>query len=185
MIITNGVGFVHIQKTAGTSIRQAMMMSGDTFYIGKVIEPEDDISARSNRFNAHFNPKELAPILNNLFIFTCVRNPWDRLVSWYAYSRPEKTFSEFIGRLYKVGKGQNSPIQGDYFKGIEYNLVIRFETIGFQWSDVQKVLNTSVELQLMNKSNHGPYQKYYTPELINIVANKEKYVIERFGYTFK
>ena len=186
MIITNGVGYVHIQKTAGTSIRQAMMMSGPTFYVGKIIEPKEDIGSHSNKFNAHFNPSELASILKNLFTFTCVRNPWDRLVSWYAYRKDGRTFEAFVKQLYGLEEEdsqrdkkipKNSPIQGDYFKGIEYDLVLQFESIKIQWAAIQKKLGISVELRKMNPSNHKPYRKYYTPELIHIVADKENYVI--------
>jgi len=184
MMITNGVGFVHIQKTAGTSIRQAMMMSGPTYYIGKVIEPEEDVGSRGNRYNAHFNPKELAPLLKGLCVFTCVRNPWDRLVSWYAYANPDKTFDEFVRDLYEIESPVNSPIQGDYFDGIKYNYVLLFEHLESDWKSMQKLLR-GPSLDAMNKSNHKPYQQYYTPELAGVVADKEKYVIERFGYTFK
>lgn len=41
------------------------------------------------------------------------------------------------------------------------------------------------KLKHSNKSSYKkPYTKYYTQELIDIVAEKEKWVIERFGYKF-
>lgn len=191
MIITNGVGYVHIQKTAGTSIRQAMMKSGPTFYIGQVRQPREDVSSRGNRYNAHFNPSIIKPILSNLFMFTCVRNPWDRLVSWYSAANDPRTFEEFVRQLYGIDKQDNlcakpnSPVQGNFFKSIKYDLVLTFEELDVQWSLIQEKIGSDEKLRQLNQSNHRIYRDYYTPELRSIVANKEKYVIERFGYTFK
>ena len=62
--------FVHIQKTGGNSVRTAL--GGDIFDARK-----------------HFTARELRKIhgesaWNACFKFSFVRNPWDRLVSWWS-----------------------------------------------------------------------------------------------------
>ena len=58
--------FVHIHKTAGTSISINMLKSGGIKYKNK-----------------HSFITELENEYKNYFKFSFVRNPWDRLVSWY------------------------------------------------------------------------------------------------------
>jgi Sulfotransferase family len=62
--------FVHVQKTGGNSVRMAL--GGDIFDAHK-----------------HFTARELRQIhgaatWNSTFKFSFVRNPWDRLVSWWS-----------------------------------------------------------------------------------------------------
>jgi hypothetical protein len=62
--------FVHIQKTGGNSIRSAL-------------------ESELNDPHKHFLAQELKPLYGEpvwakTFKFTVVRNPWDRLVSWWS-----------------------------------------------------------------------------------------------------
>lgn len=59
--------FVHIQKTAGTSITRALLEIPSSQFIAP----------------AHLRLKDIAFLKKRPFIFAVVRNPWDRLVSWY------------------------------------------------------------------------------------------------------
>jgi hypothetical protein len=195
MIICRDVGFVHIAKNAGTSIRSALFLSGQCYYLGKVINPRADIKHKDNHFNAHFNPSEVTHQIDNLWLFTCVRNPWERLVSWYSWKKDTKSFREFVRQLYKVDPEaksernpripQNNPIQGSYFEGVSYDFVMRFESLDEDWKTVQEKLNTSVKLPVTNTSSHPHYRKYpWTIDLIELVCDKERYVIDTFGYKF-
>jgi len=63
--------FVHIQKTGGESIRAALGLPR--------YEPRKHRSARELR--ELYTPEEWASALK----FAIVRNPWDRLVSWWSF----------------------------------------------------------------------------------------------------
>ena len=62
--------FVHVQKTGNNSVRTAL--GGDIF------DPRKHWTARELR-EAHGDA-----VWNSCFRFSFVRNPWDRLVSWWA-----------------------------------------------------------------------------------------------------
>lgn len=77
---SRGYLFVHIQKTAGTSITQALAgQPGSTF----VLPPH--LRLRDLRF----------PFGRRPFTFAVVRNPWERLVSWYAMMRRKGEHNDF------------------------------------------------------------------------------------------
>ena len=195
MIIAGDLGFIHIPKCAGTSIRQALFLATQCHYVGKVIDPEADIKDPVNQFNAHFNPAEIAPLISHLKLFTCVRNPWDRLASWYSSKKQLRTFEEFVKLVYGISdEGSlrnpnipaNNPSQGSYFEGLFFHEVLRFEDVSYGWkSKIQPLLPRSVSLEQLNTSNHKPYTDFsWTPELIDLVRDKENYVIENFDYEF-
>lgn len=66
------IGFVHIQKTGGSTIE---------FILSKHISDFQNVGSK------HSTVREAARKIDNwdtYFSFTFVRNPWDRLVSWYS-----------------------------------------------------------------------------------------------------
>jgi chondroitin 4-sulfotransferase 11 len=86
--------FVHVQKTGGNSVRTAL--GGDIFDAHK-----------------HWTARELRElhgdaVWNSCFKFSFVRNPWDRLVSWWAmiensrdYVDLEQPPNAFFGHVLK------------------------------------------------------------------------------------
>jgi hypothetical protein len=90
--------FVHVQKTGGNSVRTAL--GGDIFDARK-----------------HFTARELretygTTVWNSCFKFSFVRNPWDRLVSWWSmidnardYVDPARPPNAFFG--YVLGRARS------------------------------------------------------------------------------
>ena len=68
--------FIHLPKTAGTSINRTLQLP----------RPSDLWPKKHYDFTS---VKEVFPpeVLQRAFIFSIVRNPWDRLVSFYFYRR--------------------------------------------------------------------------------------------------
>jgi len=97
--------FIHIPKTAGTSIRH-------TFGFPK--------PARSNlRFKKHYDLKQVEGYLGpecvrNSYVFTFVRNPWDRL------------FSAFLFRRRAFLQGRLKPLAGEEKCLSDFEFWIRF-----------------------------------------------------------
>ena len=90
MIINKKYGFlfVHIQKNAGSSIKKELSNFEDTSeykYWHSFIDPEIEN-------------------LQNYFKFCFVRNPWDRLVSWYNMMLSKGIHNDFSGYLLSNSK---------------------------------------------------------------------------------
>ena len=120
----------------------------------------------------------------NYFKFSMVRNPWRRYVSfflWIKNNENRKAFSmEDIIKTY--------PSQDFYLlknKNLVIDMVGQLEIIETSFSSFcRKVgIKTPPKLQHSNKSEYKThYTEYYTQELIDMVAEKEKWMIDKFNY---
>lgn len=206
MIVCGNVGFIHIPRTAGTSIRNALASQGRPLYsVGVLGQPHADLSEPGNKYNNHhplskFDGLMLARILS---IVSGVRNPWDRYVSWYEYHVKEtgsdRTFGEFMATLFEDAPtsrsryAERNPItQSEYIFGVdpvayEYTL-LRFENLAEEWSEFceHNGLNGDT-LPVMNRTDRDDYARYYQGECsrwIDVVADQESHLIEQFRYEF-
>lgn len=94
---TNNVVFIHIPKTGGTSLIQALGMA-ETTHI-KAVEI----------FNNDANQK----LMKNSFTFAVVRNPIDRFISLYNYAKMDVSY--YHNNLY--------PQKGIYGAHLDYDLL--------------------------------------------------------------
>ena len=145
------------------------------------------------------------------FRFAFVRNPWERLVSWYSmvtkfrksgnelwqYVRENSSnFEEFIhnctdeveirdGVYYSFAYNQL-----DYVTDEDGDLLVDFigRLENFD-DDVRRVFDrVGVEIELVphrNRSKHTHYSAFYTPETEEIVRQRFERDIEYFGYEFE
>ena len=127
-------------------------------------------------------------IKNDYFVFTFVRNPFDRLVSaWKPFTkkRPPKVKLNFSNFVKKRGVGcllyEDGSFTNDHWfpqsKYVEFdngekfvNFVGRFENINEDWKIIANQYGLSKTLPHSNKSNHRHYKKYYTNDLIEITS---------------
>jgi len=167
--------FIHIPKNAGTSISHWM--------INKV---EGKWAYENHYGGKHWTLEQIKEVTDSDlgFTFCCVRNPWERLVSGFFYYKKQKkfndrTFDEFIrqSNWHTLTKPQTA-----YFD--DSTKILRFENLEEDFSAIQKFFNHESGLPKANKSQHDSYQKYYTDELAEIVAQRHKPDIEMFGYKF-
>jgi hypothetical protein len=191
MIICNGVGFVHIPKTAGESIRLALMSSREPcYYFTQIRDPSKDIGSYDNRYQAHFSPRPVSQFLK-LELFTCVRNPWDRYVSWYHWhlevEKDNLPWESFIKSVLNPRPSSSSRItsQKSFLDGVEFKQIMRFENLQEEWSKSQRWSGISSSLPHSNKSKRpSDYRQYYTNKQKADVAKREEYVINKFNYSF-
>ncbi len=110
--------FVHIQKTAGTSITQALVgLAGSQF-----IAPPH-LRLRDIRLKSASRP----------LIFTVVRNPWERMVSWYEMMLRKGMHNDFSRHLLR-GAGPGN-------ERVDFSTYIR-RTDVIRESDVSELAST-------------------------------------------
>jgi chondroitin 4-sulfotransferase 11 len=194
--------FVHIQKTGGSTVHRLLEGSISDIY---------RVGARHQFAIRGMNEIEG---WEEYFKFAFVRNPWDRLVSWYAQirraqkegKRPQNklwryvhdnssNFEEFIYNCtaeIEIDEGVYYSFtynQLDYVTDKNGNLLVNFigRLENFE-KDVGEVFaRIGIELKTVprkNPSAHKHYSVYYTPETETIVRERFKRDIEYFGYEF-
>jgi Sulfotransferase family len=192
--------FVHIPKTAGNSIQSVLCNYSEDELVA--LRGEQDGIERFGLRNPKYKIKKHSTLaeyrsalgetqFGNLYRFTCVRNPWDRMVSYYftptqkAEAWDRKKFRKIISRALSVAdylrlnKGE-----GDPFGNVDY--VMRFENLADDFRTVCAALDISPTiLPQYNRSNRKHYSKYYDDELRELVDERFAAEIERFGYTFE
>jgi len=121
--------------------------------------------------------------INSYIKIGVVRNPFDRLVSfwsWKARGNRGISLSKFSREM---------PPCFPFFTldgrmGMDH--IIRFENLQEDFNDVcDKIGIPREELPHINKSKHKHYTEYYDEETQQIVADKYKKDIEYFGYKFR
>jgi hypothetical protein len=194
--------FIHIQKTAGTSIKKNLLL----------IKGSDSLHYPHTSINH-------AQLTNNqeyCYKFTFVRNPWDRLYSWYCMildKGPTSTFyryilqnsnnfSEFLN-LTKVIKDDKKDIfrtSVPNWKSISYNqidylhdktgkmnidFIGRFENLENDYKFICDTIKIKcTPLLHLNKSKNDNYRKSYNDDDIEKVYKLYRKDIDYFNYTF-
>ena len=179
--------FVHINKTAGTSIGRAIGLPVKDHLMATEIIERIGTQAWDEAYK-----------------FTVVRNPWDKVVSHYEYRRKkDKTgiatngvsFASWVRRTYGEDKDPvlyNNPRsfqpQVDWLKDsdgqVSVDYIIRFESINEGFEHVRQAIGLDAELPHLNASPRARYHTYYDDESRAIVANWFREDIEAFGYQF-
>ncbi len=191
--------FVHIPKTAGNSIQSILRDYSEDELVA--LRGEQDGIERFGLRNPKYKIKKHSTLaeyravlrdeqFRSLYKFTCVRNPWDRMVSYYftptqqvgAWDRKE--FRKMISKglsvadYLRLDKGEEDP-----FGNVDY--VMRFENLANDFRSVCTTLGIpTAPLPQYNRSNREHYSKYYNDELRELVRERFAPEIERFGYTF-
>ncbi len=179
--------FIHITKTAGTSIGNA---------IGLPVKH-------------HLTAREVIAKIgkqqwNDAYKFTFVRNPWDKMVSLYEYRRKkDKTKITSRNIPFKVWvKLTLGPDSDPYYynniksfqpqvewlkddKGvIAIDFIGKFESIRSDFEQIRQTIGTSVELPHLNATKRSNYRDYYDDETRRLWRDWYHEDIERFAYTF-
>lgn len=179
--------FIHINKTAGTSIGNAIGLPV------KHHQTAREVIARIGRDK-----------WDKAYKFTMVRNPWDKVVSHYEYRRKRNkteiatrgiSFSEWVKKTYGPEQDSfyyNNPrafqAQVEWLKNdegrIDIDFIGKFETVNTDFDKIKKAIGLKAELPHLNASNRASYQSYYDTETREIVANWFREDIEAFEYIF-
>ena len=194
--------FVHIPKTAGNSIQSVLRDYSEDELVA--LREEQDGVERFGLRNSKYKLRKHSTLaeyraslgegeFTSLYKFTCVRNPWDRMISLYftptqnPAAWDQKKFRKVIGKALPVSDylRLNERERGnDPFQNV--NHIIRFENLAEDFRAVCAALNISpVTLPQYNRSKREHYSKYYDKDLRELVHARFSAEIERFGYTFE
>lgn len=200
--------FVHIPKTAGTSIRNSLkpyavdpMMFWENRLLSRIGIHVNVVSPwRRKRFRPHSTAGHIrqhlpSDVYESLFKFAFVRNPWDLLVSLYNFipSRPGHRYSDAVKKMsfaeFVDAWTQRPEIsQAQWLRGDTGELIVDcvgyFETVGSDFSAICGRLGINCGLPKHNQSKHSNYQTYYTNEVRDLVQTRLADDIEFLGYTF-
>ena len=173
--------FIHIYKTGGTSIQTAL----------KDYRREEQGESRKHVTIKRLLTEGYKDLIENYHVFTIVRNPFSRLVSTYFYHSKNGTkqgFAEYVIDYENIHKNPHwRKNQYEWVSDgpkIYADTILRFESLNRDFAKLCKLLKIKARLPHVNKSHHGPYREYYTPELRKIVEKRYQGDIRRFGYNF-
>ena len=192
--------FVHIPKTAGNSIQTVLRDYTEDELVA--LRPEQDGIERFGLRNPNYKVKKHSTLaeyrdalgneqFRSLYKFTCVRNPWDRMVSYYftPTQSPEtwdrKKFQKIISEALSVADYLRlDPGKEDPFVNVDY--IMRFENLPDDFPAVCQKLDIPAQpLPQYNRSTRKHYSKYYDDDLRELVRARFAAEIERFDYRFE
>lgn len=204
--VSHGFLFVHVQKTAGTSVTRFLAPYALSPSGSRLNKLASDLGLvrdwQKNFFRIHAPlrraERTLPPgVFDSLYKFAFVRNPWDRLVSWYVYILRD-THHHRHARVRQAGSFEAfarselaRPRRSQWWMlerrngelGVDF--VGRFERLEQDMAAICTRIGVPYEpLPRANVSTREPYQGYYTPELVELVRRHWAREIEAFGYAF-
>jgi len=215
MIISRGRRyiFVHIPKTGGTAMALALeqramaedILIGDT---PKALKRRKRVRAlqAQGRLWKHAQLADIDGLVDEadlagMFVFTLVRNPWDRLVSYYSWLQQQRFdhpavalaqglgFGPFLRHAHTVASLRR---QGGYARyvtsaaGVEHCAAfVRLEHLEQDLAPVWQHLGFTLAIPRANASvRREDYRSYYSDDLAEHVATVCAPDIARFGYRF-
>ena len=214
MIISLGRNyiFVHAPKTAGTSMALALearamkddIMLGDTPKAVKRRKRLKDFNA-AGRLWKHSTLADIDGLItpqqmDDLFTFTLVRNPWDRMVSYYHWLQMQRfehdavtlaqtaSFKEFAQSDQITNSFRAMPARHymtDAAGSVRCNAYIRIEHFAKDTVRLIEHLGFDLTLDHVNRSDRtAEYQSYYCKASRVAVESACADDIHRFGYSF-
>jgi len=123
--------------------------------------------------------------INDYFLFTIVRNPYDRMLSFYFFSKGKNNQvfnrNEFINFIKKNDSFQHKYIDNTFH-------IIHFENLINELKNIEcfKEIVDFNNYPTLNASSNSKrnYNEIYDEELKDLVFNKYKKDFELFGYEY-
>ena len=173
------ITFFHMPKNAGTSIENWLESNLDA-----------DVYLEDLR---HASPISLKPMFGDFgWSFCCVRNPWDRMVSWYNFFKGQDKihtcFNDWLKACFDPSQHTAKYIkpineQMRFVRNVDY--IIRYENLVEDFKVVQEKTNCFEPIGHHNKSNRTKYLDYYDNKTyIKLIEEHFAEEIEYFGYSF-
>ena len=167
--------FIHIPKNAGTAIET--LFGNSSFRI----QPP-------KHANIHEIKKTFPEIYDSYSKFTIIRNPYDKMVSWYFYLKRQLgeqhnviEFNEWIKDPSKFWHA-NDPISylKPQYEWVDDTVVlIKYENLDKEFN---QFFGKEINLPVVNKSKHDHYLTYYNKESLDIIYDRYKKDFKKYNY---
>jgi len=183
--------FIHIPKTAGTPVEYALGMHGTKHSVGvkPYLKQKYDKKNLFGRGLQHLTAVELRKkvgwkIFNEYYKFAIIRNPYERLVSNFAWiggkwTRQEyltkKEFKQRILEIDRINYMKRKHLAPQYLFLFDENNtllvddIIRYESFSEGIKKIENKINIDMALERRMTSYHYDYVSYYDSESIEIV----------------
>lgn len=191
--------FVHIPKTGGNSIQNILRDYSEDEIVCR--EPYQDGVERFELNNPTYGFSKHSPLSEykeklpqetyaQLFKFACVRNPWERAVSFYFSPHRQVTefsreaFAQFLTTVPPMTHHlRETPQQAVAGISGNFDYLMRFETLQRDFDVICEHLGIPRQpLALRNKSARGRVEDYYDAGTTELVRELFADDIELFGY---
>tara|TARA_B100002019_G_C21056455_1_gene491868 strand:- start:50 stop:673 length:624 start_codon:yes stop_codon:yes gene_type:complete len=191
--------FIEIEKTATTSIDHNLLWSNS-------IKNINDEHYSERHKTASYIKSLLKDDWFNYTSFTVVRNPWQRYVSWLVWMEKileTKTKEDRVWVIFNKLFDDNNYSYKDILKTIinktgrtqsEFvcdgtdiivNELLRFENLQHDYNRLCSKLHIEKSgLKQLNTSKPYDYRDFYNQELIDLVYEKERRLINYAGYHY-
>jgi hypothetical protein len=197
--------FVHIFKTAGTSITDSLARycyrPGSTrpsnwmAYLSTNWEKIHRTPIKKHATALEIRDSLDRDVFESFFKFTFVRNPWDWQVSLYHYilEHPENRGHEETRKMgnfrnFVLSREGSTFTQTGCLTDADGNLLVdfvgKFENLDRDFGTVCEKAGISAHLPHINKTQRSGYRDYYDSDTRVLTAKLYAEDIERFGYTF-
>jgi hypothetical protein len=195
--------FVHIFKTAGTSIKRAVRRyamptwhESANFVFKRIGVPQFGPPSKGDHFKVSDLIAEIGrPRFDRMFSFAFVRNPWDWELSHYRYickneSHPNhaevsalKDFSEYVrwrcdGRF----QLQESFVMHEGKSVVDF--VGRFENLASDFKYACQRIGIPFRLPRLNATRNEDYRSAYDESTSGLISQTYQSDIARFAYSF-
>lgn len=193
--------FIHLPKTGGNSVQEKLRLYSEDKIV-RITEIQDGVERFEvrNEFtgltkhSSYADYERLLPpdLMQSLFVFTTIRNPWERMISFYfSPHRKISTWNrgEFVSLLTQVKTlpellgSQRSDMNLHWSDNA--NFIMKFESLDNDFQIVCEKLGLKYNtLNVRNKSERDDYKTYYDDELVEIVRQKFHEEIDFGKYEF-
>jgi hypothetical protein len=171
--LTHNFAFIHVNKTGGTSVCEALADYEDIQTEARDHDPAEIYRARLGK-----------ALWDEMFSFAFLRNPWDRMVSSYEYRRQynvglhETSFKEWL-----LGPVQDNPLDREWsnqlwmVKDAGGDIIVKelylYERLSEGFSKARSRIGIATpELGTYNKTVREAWDGYYDRQTAELVRTR-------------